>query len=498
MLVLVCTAALVFVGCRRQGGSGGTAGKLPLRYYMPGGPSTDAAVVTAAINEALARDGVNIDFQPIYVDWGQWESKTNLMLSTGEEFEMFEIMCDYIPISAYTSRNQVADLTNLVNQAPNLKARFDKPLWDSATVDGKIYAIPAYWRDASGDSESWVVLRKDIFDKYGLPYPTTTDQMISVFQTLQQRWRAEDGKNRYVYEHELKRPPTAIHRTYDTWPFYVSGDGIFFVKQNGEAAMYFETPEFRKDAEFMNALYTRGLIHPDILNLPMDTWRATTYDDGDFLACFMTGPYWDSQLTVKGLLDAKIIKYDLAPNKPYITTMPLLNANAVPLSTKNPEAAIKFLDWMYSSQANQDLVLYGIQGTHWTPVGNDGIRRERKADGSWVYNFDEWMIEYVKYHRFDADYIVPDIDKADHMGNIHSDNTVVSPVVGFAFDPERVRVEYANVMAEYTASITPIKVGVLPYAANYQAALAKMKAAGSDAVIAEYSRQLAAFIASKR
>jgi hypothetical protein len=61
-----------------------------------------------------------------------------------------------------------------------------------------------------------------------------------------------------------------------------------------------------------------------------------------------------------------------------------------------------------------------------------------------------------------------------------------------------VRVEYANVQAEYTASIIPIKVGVIPYAANYQAALAKMKAAGSDAVIAEYRRQLTAFIASKR
>jgi putative aldouronate transport system substrate-binding protein len=59
-------------------------------------------------------------------------------------------------------------------------------------------------------------------------------------------------------------------------------------------------------------------------------------------------------------------------------------------------------------------------------------------------------------------------------------------------------VEYANILAEYTASILPIKVGVIPYAANFPAALTKMKAAGSDKVIAEYRRQLAEYTASKK
>jgi hypothetical protein len=70
-------------------------------------------------------------------------------------------------------------------------------------------------------------------------------------------------------------------------------------------------------------------------------------------------------------------------------------------------------------------------------------------------------------------------------------------VVGFSFDSQPVRVEYANVVAEYTASILPIKVGVLPYAANFQTAMTRMRAAGSDAVIAEYRRQLAEFLRSR-
>jgi putative aldouronate transport system substrate-binding protein len=287
-----------------------------------------------------------------------------------------------------------------------------------------------------------------------------------------------------------------LHRTYDTWPFYTSQDGIFQVRQNGEANLYYETEEFRKDVEFMNALYTRGLVHPDILNLPADTIN-TNKENGDFLLGFMTGPLTTYELNAHGV-EGEILKYKMAFDKPMLLNLPLLNANGIPVTTKHPEAGLKFLDWMYSSQANQDLVLYGVQGRHWTPVGTDQRRHVNGPDGNRIYAFDFWMIEYVKYHRWDETDGSPQEEKDNWIRNIYPDRTVISPVVGFNFDSQPVRVEYANVIAEYTASILPIKVGVLPYAGNFQAALAKMKAAGSDAVIAEYRRQLAAHIAGKK
>jgi putative aldouronate transport system substrate-binding protein len=468
---------------------------------MPGAPTTEADIATQAINEALARDGVNIDFQPFYVPWDQWVDKINLMLSTGDEFELLHIMEDYIPTSTYASRNNLTPLSALIQrETPNLTGRFEQVLWDSAKVNGEIYAVPANWRDNSGDYEGDVIIRKDKFDQYGIPYPQNTGEVLSALTILQEKWSAEDGIRRYVYEHSINRSPTAFHRTYATWPFYTSQDGIFQVRQNGEANMYYETPEFRQDAEFMNTLYTGGFIHPDILNLPADTRRTTVNDNGDFLFCLMTGPQTTYELVNAGVVGpgAEILKYKMASDKPMLMNLPLMNANGIPNTTKHPEAGLKFLDWMYSSQANQDLVLYGVQGRHWTPVGTDRRRHIKGPDGTNLYAFDFWMIEYVKYHRFDVDDHSPQEEKDNWLRNIYPDRTVISPVVGFNFDSTPVRVEYANVMAEYTASILPIKAGVLPYGPNFQAALARMKAAGSDTVIAEYRRQLAAHIAAKR
>jgi putative aldouronate transport system substrate-binding protein len=497
VLVLAFVVTAAFAGGRSQGGSG-AASKQPMRYYMPGAPQAEADIGTAAINEALARDGVNIDFQPNYIPWDQWVNKINLMLSTGDEFELLHIMEDYIPTSTYASRNHLAPLTALIQkEAPNLTGRFDKVLWESATTKGEIYGVPAFWRDNSGDGEGDLSIRKDKFDQYNIPYPQSPAEIISALTTLQQRWAAEDGVKRYVYEHSLNRSPVALHRSYDTWPYYTSMDGVFQVRQNGEANMYYETAEFQKDAEFMNALYTRGLIHPDILNLPADS-ISTAKQDGDYLLGIMTAAGSKYDLRNQGANGEEILLYKMAFDKPMLMNLPLQNANGVPITTKHPEAGIKFLDWMYSKQANQDLVLYGVQGRHWQPVGTDQRQHVKGADGNNLYAFDNWMIELVQYHRFDVADQSPQTIKDNYLRNIYPDRTVVSPVVGFNFDSTPVRVEYANVTAEYTASILPIKVGVIPYGANFPAALAKMKAAGSDRVIAEYRRQLAEYTAGKK
>lgn len=469
----------------------------PMRYYMPGAPTPQSAIAAAAINAKLLKDGVPVIYTPMYIPWDQWANKTNLMLSTGEEFELLHIMEDYTPTSTYVARNALYELNDLLDKnAPKMKDRFDKVLWDSATVSGKIYTVPDFWRDNSGDGEGAFNIRKDKLDKYGLKAPKTLDEMIETLTVLQKKWAEEDGVKRYVYEHSVNRCPVALHRTYDSWPFYASQDGIFKVGQDGTAEMFFTSAEFKKDCEFFNKLYKRGLIHPDILNLPSDT-RNQTLLNGDFLLGVMTGPT-TSSLLANGVKGAEVLNYFMNDDLPFLLNLPLLNSNAIPATAKNPELGLLFLDWMYSSKDNQDLVLYGVKGVHWNPIGEDKFERIKGKDNKPLYAFDSWMIEYVPFHRFDVMDLSSEKERQDYVTNIRKDQTVNSPMVGFNFNSEPVKVEYANVLANYTSSMLPIKVGVVSYESGYEAALKKMKAAGYEAVIAEYQKQLKAYIESKK
>ncbi|MCL2058017.1 MAG: extracellular solute-binding protein [Oscillospiraceae bacterium] len=470
----------------------------PMRYYMPGSSKIMGDEMNAVINEKLAQDGVPVIFEPIYAPWDQWVNKINIMLSSGDEFELLHIMEDYIPTSVYAGRGGLTPLDDLIPQyAPELFDLFEQVLWDCATVGGTIYSIPAFWRDNSGDGEGKINLRKDKFDEFGLPYPQSHAEAIEILPVFQQMWKDQDGIERYIFEHSATRCPVAFHRLYDTWPFYASQDGIFKVTQDAQATLYFESDEFRMDTEFMHEMYKNNLIHPDVLNLPNDI-RSDILNQGDFVMCIMTGPGNPAGIIQQtGIETVEIEQYVFEPEKPYLCNLPLLNSNGIPSTANNPELALLFLNWLYSSKENQDLLLHGVKGVTWNEVGPDMYERIKNENNQNLYAFDAWMIEHVKFHRFDVIDMSTDIQKADTLGNIHADNMVYSPMVGFNFDSEPVSTEMANLMAEYTASLLPIKLGLLPYEGNFERAMDKMRAAGCDRVIEEYQKQLDAYIASK-
>lgn len=476
----------------------GEAELIPCRYYMPGAEKTMTDEVTKAINDQLHADGVMIDFQPKYIPWDQWVNKTNVMLSSGEAFELLHIMEDFITTSNYTGRGALVPLDELINEhAPDLWGRFDEIIWTCARVNGQVMTVPAFWRDNSGDTEGALALCDTWLNAYGLTFPSdgTLDDLTVMLKALQAHLEEDGYGTLYMYEHSDTRCPVALHRTYEKWPFYASQDGLFQVFQDGTAQLYFKSEEFKQDCAFFHKCYTEGLINPDCLNQPLDEINQLK-TDGEYLMGVMTG---GTDVMEEDLVTLKydFTSYWLNPEAPYLCNLPLLNSNAVPTTTGHPEAGIQFLNWMYSSQANQDLVLYGIEGETWKPVGDDQFELVKDEFGASLYAFDSWMIEYVPYHRFDVTDTKTEVERADYLGNIHEDNTVYSVMCGFNFNPEPVAVEYANMVAEYTTAILPIKKGVLSYEENIEAALAKMEAAGCDAVIAEYQKQLSAYIAAQ-
>ena len=86
------------------------------------------------------------------------------------------------------------------------------------------------------------------------------------------------------------------------------------------------------------------------------------------------------------------------------------------------------------------------------------------------------MTGYLPYMAYASD--VPD-DHIDYM-TYKSDNYVISPAAGFIFDSSNVTSELTNLQTEIISSIYPIKVGMVSYEDNIDAAIEKLKAAGLD------------------
>ncbi|GAB2537016.1 DUF3502 domain-containing protein [Gracilibacillus alcaliphilus] len=78
------------------------------------------------------------------------------------------------------------------------------------------------------------------------------------------------------------------------------------------------------------------------------------------------------------------------------------------------------------------------------------------------------------------------------------DDAVNSITLGFNFDASAVGTEYSNSLAELETSIYPIKLGMVEYDEAFPNALEQMKAAGLDAVVAEYEKQFSEWLANQQ
>lgn len=82
-------------------------------------------------------------------------------------------------LKSYAAANQVEDLTSWFEQNPEVKDRLLPSTFGAATVDGKIYAIPA-----TTVQPIIFFYNKELFDKAGVQPPKTWDELMGLTKTF--------------------------------------------------------------------------------------------------------------------------------------------------------------------------------------------------------------------------------------------------------------------------------------------------------------------------
>jgi ABC-type sugar transport system, periplasmic component len=460
--------------------------KLPVRFLLPGNEPEDLAVVVEAINKKMADDGLNLVYQPIYLAWDVWDQRSNLMLTTGEEFELIAIMHDAKGPQLLAGNGGIIPIDDLLDKyGPDLKKSMPDWIWDSVKIGGQTISVPNFWADTAF-SDGMVTMRSDLLAATGMQPPKSPEELLEAAAKIQEIW-PDDNKN--VYVKMLSEPAYYLHPTYETYPFTVV-ENMIYVDQEGNVKSWLETEEFKKDVTFMRQLYERKLVHPDILTVPGEVINQEEIA-GRYL--FRQGDVGLSEDVKARFPDAENKVYYLT-DSPKFRSYAIRNSNGVSSTTKHPEAAIQFLNWVYAKQENFDLVTYGIKDVHWKETGDnlkDTLKKNQNGGAS--YELANWLLGHVEMNRYPTNY---DKDRLERRTTI-SDDTLNSITIGFNFDPTNVAAEYANTVAEMKTSVEPLRFGVVSYEQAFDKVLANMKAAGLDRVVAEYEKQFKEWLASR-
>lgn len=462
----------------------------PCRIVQPGTLPSDYQAGIDAVNRKLAEDGVDIEVEIIRIPWDAYAEKLNLMITSGEAFESLLIMQDVKNLSSIAGMDAVIPIDEYLDKYPELVGRFTDLEWRGMLYNGSRYATPCTFISLD-KIMSYLNYRVDISEKVGYPeFPDTVDGIIDLMEKSQAQILEENGIRAYSWMHQVQDTAHWLHRSYDTYPFYVENSlGLVLARQDGTIDSFYESKEFEQDANTYYEMYQKGLIDPDVLSLDAQKKQ----DDASF-GGFLPSNTFDPNLTVtikeKSGIDTKVDWVRVFPDQPDMIYIYGQILNAVSATAEDPESPIKFFNWLYSSDENYDLFHYGIEGVHYTRNAEDRIERIKSEDGANLYSMDEWMTGYMPY----ANYSVTDTDENIEFLTYKSKDYVVTPIAGFLFDATNVQSELTNLQTEIIASIYPIKVGMISYDENIGAAIEKLKAAGLDRYMEEYRTQFRAYL----
>ena len=471
-----------------------------LDYYLPQSPQKDDQIVHDAINKIL-KAKLNLELVIHPTDWGQWNQKKQLILSSGEPCDMiFSASWDsyYIEVG----KNQYLPIDDLLQKYGQdiLKLSVDGYL-QAAKVKGKAYGV-AVNKDSVMNRGFW--LTQDTVTKLNLDSET-----LSKMKYLEDMEPIlADIKNKIpgvVPIHvsanlaigfagilgATKEADDIGFRDQSKFAIFES-DGLAYDFTKQETVVFYDMPSYINQAKLLAKWLKLGYVNSDILTSQSDGYDMIKNGK----AAMTTGNISPIQYTnIQTLCGVPMFK------TPITTTIGIKGgvdlfgaATCLPIACSNPERAIMMINESFINEELMNLWCFGIENIHYTKVSEHVIKMTEKAanyEGPW-WQFGNWYIGEKGIYTKDND----DPEKFFELKKFTA-AAAISPLLGFSFDTSPIKTEMAahqNVLSQY-ANILANGNGDADDIAKKMKE--KDKAAGIDKILAEYNKQIKAFLAGQ-
>lgn len=271
-----------------------------------------------------------------------------------------------IGIQRYSSNGVLIPMTDLIDKhAPNIKKLFEKyPNLKAAATspDGHIYGLPGFWGDINEVVPDWIMIRQDWLSKLNLEMPRTPDELYGVLKAFYDQDPNGNGEKDEVPLITLNLLATKFLMT----GFGFESNSEWLV-ENGKTVYAPVDPRFKELLVYLNKLYKEKLLSADIEGsqrqqiIAQNRAGVYAHDPSDWLSGFDTlvkakDPNVDYQFipVIKPSLDSADPKLVKRNN--------FWHYYGITKDSKNPELAMKWIDYVYASQDGQMLYGYGVEG----------------------------------------------------------------------------------------------------------------------------------------
>lgn len=322
-------------------------------------------------------------------DQNDFTTKYQLMMNSGTLPDAI-IAMPTDDIEKYGQNGTLIKLNDYISKdMPNLQAVMQKYPESKKIVtcsDGNIYSMPFVYQGRWGNDV--MLVRDDWLKKLNLSTPVTTDDWYNVlkaFKTQDPNGNGQadelpfNGANIQVLETFAMAWgfPMVTSTSEITEDFYVATEDKLY-PYDGKVHFAVEEDRYKEAVQYMNKLYSEGLVDPEIVSNDTKSYQAkmTTNISGATRGVFggdmatMNTAAQKAGQTDFHLVAAPVVK---GPYGDQIHTdvdpAALANGFAITKSDKYPEETARWADYWYSAQGQLDML--GVKDKTYT-ITNDG------------------------------------------------------------------------------------------------------------------------------
>lgn len=329
-------------------------------------------------NESIVNDGklaqaikeqtnVQFDFQ---ITPTEYATKRNAMLASNDIPDVF--WGELSNIKQYGSTGMFLNLMDYEEYMPNfmglISAEDREKESNVLYLDGALYSFARLekFRVPVG---TMPMIRMDVLEDNNLPVPTTYDELFDTFVALKEIYpdryfmSARQGTNYMVGQ-------IAYPLGGGGFPGFLKENAMYY-EPNQDKYLYGPTQEsFKTVLEYLNKMYTAGLIDPDYASLTEDMFKQKC-SNGTYLFYFDNNSHaadnYNRNLQEKEpnarfeMLDPLTNSYGEA--RGYLYQKDWLERNNLIINAKveRPAEVVSFFDWFYSEEGSLTLN-FGVEG----------------------------------------------------------------------------------------------------------------------------------------
>jgi len=457
-----------------------------LRYLYCGTIPKDLSVVQDAMNTMLQAK-INATISLEVMDWGSYTDKVNLMVSSGEVFDLMYVAPwlspSYIQL---VSNGGIAALDDLLPKyAPDLQAAVPALAWGATKVDGKMYGVP--------NQQIWVkpfgpTLRKDLYDKYKVDYST-----INKLEDLEPFFAAVKAGETGVFPCAAG---TYIGEYFGFDPIVTQASqiSVAYNDKNMKVFSAYDTPQFKAQVDLMRKWYLAGYFPKDVIpsaDLNND-WKAGKIASS-LLGVVKPGGDQEAGANLGQVVTSKNLSPVFMSTASVTATMTAIGA-----TSKDPARAMMFLNLINTDKELYNTLCKGVEGKHWVWVDQTNNVIGPGPDAANYAPGTDWEFgnSFNAYYN-DPTYAAQKVNEATAALN---NGAAASVALGFTFNADPVGTELAQVESVVGNLGNPLISGMVDPAdsgVGYDAFIDELNDAGMGKLIAEAQNQLYAWAGKK-